>query len=147
MSVDGFPDEILRHGAAQVSGLERSSPENLQSPPIRLDEGGAEILKPVLLAQLSDQRRDFSQMASRQSREQVVFDLELESSMEPVHPRGAFDINSASCLLLEPVIPGGLAHIDVPREMVQRELHMLESRHREADEHKQSPLAPIGETG
>ena len=67
--------------------------------------------------------------------------------MEPIHPRGAQDVERARRLLLEPVIPLWRSDIHLRREMVEAELDVLNPADCEAGKHKRYSLPPIGQAG
>ncbi|KAI3411220.1 Cytochrome b5 heme-binding domain-containing protein [Psidium guajava] len=145
VGVDSFPDQVLGHGFGQVAGLQRGGPQRPNGGDVGLPEGQAPVGQVVLLAQVAGQRGDPPELAAGQPREQVVLQLELEPTVEPVHPGRASDVYGPGRLLLEPVGPVGRAHVDVGREVVQAELDVLDGRDGEAGDHEHGPFLPIGQ--
>ena len=75
----------------------------------------------------------------------MVLNLELQTTMEPIHPGRAQDVERACRLLLKPVIALGWADIDIGREVVEAELDVLNPADGKAEKHKRDPLPPIGQ--
>lgn len=78
MSVNGFPE--------QTPGLQGCSLECLERRYIGLVEGQAPVGQIVLLAKVLHNRRNAPQMAPWQPGEQMVLELELQPTVEPIHP-------------------------------------------------------------
>jgi len=97
----------------------------------------------MLLAKVAHKRRDHPVVLSRQARKQMVFNLELQTAVEPIHPGWALDVKRARSLPLKPVVPLWWPEIHLGREVVQGELNMLKPRDEEACKHKRHPLPPI----
>lgn len=143
MSVNSFPQQVLRSCARrEIPRLHSRGPKRLQSPLIRLDEGHAPVRQVVLLTQILHNRRDLPQVATRQPREQMMLELKLKPTEEPIPFGRTIDINRPTRLFLEPIVPLRSSFVHVCSEMVQTELHVLDGRHAEAHQHEQEPLGP-----
>lgn len=145
MSVESFPEQILRNGGRKITSLQRRSPQCLQSPLIRLEEGQAPIGQLMLLTQLLNQRRYAPQMTPRQPREQMMLQLKLKPSEEPIHLTRTGDIDRPARLLLKPIVSFRRTDVYVCPEMVQAELYVLYGADAESDHHEEYPLVPVGE--
>lgn len=86
-------------------------------------------------------------MAPRQPGKQMMLELELQPSEEPVHPRRAIDVDGSCSLLLEPVVPLWGTHVDVGGKMVERELDVLNGADAEAGQNKEDSLRPVRQAG
>lgn len=145
MGVDSFPEQVLGDRIGEVSGLQGGCSKSLDGAGISSPKRQASVREIVLLAKLHNNGRDLPQLASGHSRKQMVLQLKLQSTKEPVHPRGAINVQSPAGLLLEPVVAGGLPDVHIGGEMVEAELDVLERSHSEASKNKHDPLRPIGE--
>jgi len=110
---------------------------------VALDEAGIMVMNSVLLAKSNDQGLTIAQVVARQTREEMVLNLELEAAVEPVHPLGAIDVHSSLHLLVEPLVifdsmGVGMAVKCVHREVTEGNLNVQHSRDevRNNDEHQ-----------
>jgi hypothetical protein len=148
MSVHSFPNQILwRSTTSGFPGLQCSSPQCLPCQHISLPERGGGIRQPMLLAKVTNKWRNLPKVAPREARKQMVLDLELQATVEPIHPWRALNVERARRLLLEPVIPLWRPDIHLRGEVVQAELNMLNPGNHEARDHERHPLPPIGQAG
>ena len=86
----------------------------------------------MLLAKVTNKWRNLPKVAPREARKQMVLDLELQATVEPIHPWRALNVERARRLLLEPVIPLWRPDIHLRGEVVQAELNMLNPGNHEA---------------
>lgn len=147
MSINSFPNQVLGDGIGEIPSLECGISESPDGGNISIPEGQTPIRQIVLLAKVLHKWGDLPQLAPWQSWEQVMLKLKLQPSMEPIHPRGASDVQGPARLLLKPVVPARRTKINIGREMVQAELDVLNRCHHEAHNHKHHPLRPIGQAG
>lgn len=119
-----------------LTGLQRLVPD------IGLPEGEAIVGQAGIEAELPDERRHPPEMPTREPSEQVVLHLELQASVEPVHPRIAQDVQRPHRLLLEPFDGPRWSDVDARGEVVEAELYVLDPCHREAHQHEQAALPP-----
>ncbi|GFP94616.1 delta(8)-fatty-acid desaturase [Phtheirospermum japonicum] len=117
-----------------------------QRPLIRLDERHAIIRQVMLLAQFLHHGRYTPEVTPRHPREQVMLELELEPTEEPIHPGRARDVDRPVGLLLEPVVPLGGPDVNIRRKVVQAELDVLDRADGEARQDEEDAFGPVGQT-
>ncbi|CAH9124328.1 unnamed protein product [Cuscuta epithymum] len=140
MSLDSFPEQIL-------PSLHCGRFERFEGGDVGFDEGKTPIWQIVFLAEGPNHWSDLPELAPRQPREQMVFNLKLEPPEEPIHPLRAGDVYRPARGLLQPIVPHRGANVHTRGEMVQAELDVLDRTHAETRKHEPRLLPPIRETG
>ena len=88
---------------ASPASFHRNVFQNTEKYIVRLEEGRSDARNTMLLAKCLDIGNRFTVVLSRDSWIKVMFKLELKTTMEPIHPRRAVNVQSAMALQ---VIPG-----------------------------------------
>ena len=89
---------------------------------ITLDKSRIMVVNPILLAKSFDQSLAIPQVVARQPREQVVLNLKLQTTVEPVHPLGAVHVHCGLHLLVEPLVVFHSMGVRMTEECVHREV-------------------------
>jgi fatty acid desaturase len=89
--------------------------EALDKLHIRLEESWSVVVNVIFFAQRLHQLATFAKVVTRQSRVQVVLDLELKTAMEPIHPPGTIHVHGCLQLHLEPFVRfvSGILHVQI----------------------------------
>ena len=85
----------------------------------------------MFLAELNKPRLKFAEIVTRDSRPQMVYNLKLQATMKPVHPRMAIDIHTCSDLFLDKAVAVIFGHfsptIDGHRKVAEGDLNVQEA--------------------